>query len=83
MKSNARKPEERAPRHQERDTHNEAPRQKSKSVKRGGEEIVVENKLNAEGGDKPKQIFGLGGEMALAAATSKKAQQRIKKQLKQ
>lgn len=31
----------------------------------------------------PRQIYGLGGEMALASATSKKAQQRIKKKLKE
>ena len=70
--------EERAPRHQEVE---QAPRTKSKSVKRG-ESLVAENALNKES-DAPRQIFGLGGEMALAAATSKKAQQRIRKQLKQ
>lgn len=77
MKSNTR--EERAPRHQEQTEA--APRTKSKSVKRG-DSLVAENKMNTES-DAPRQVFGLGGEMALAAATSKKAQQRIRKQLKQ
>jgi hypothetical protein len=45
-------------------------------------ENVLENKLNAEE-EKPNTIFGLGGEMALQAATSKKAQQRLKKKMKQ
>ena len=55
-------------------------RKASKSVVR--DELAVENKIAAaetQGG--PKQIFGLGGEMALAAAGSKKAQQRLKKKL--
>jgi hypothetical protein len=70
VKSTARKTEDRAPRHQEQSE--QTPRTKSKSVKRG-DSIVAENKLNQEA-DAPRQIFGLGGEMALAAATSKKAQ---------
>lgn len=51
-------------------------------MKRGGEDVVIENKLNADEAVGQKQIFGFGGEMALATATSKKAQQRLKKKMK-
>lgn len=69
VKSIVRKPEERAPRHQEE--VDQTPRTTSKSVRRS-DSVVVENKL-AQESDAPRTIFGLGGEMALAAATSKKA----------
>lgn len=95
VKSTARQNEEskgdqagRTPRHQPGAEDGESPtpdlarRPKSKSVKRGGEDVVIENKLNADEAVGQKQIFGFGGEMALATATSKKAQQRLKKKMK-
>jgi hypothetical protein len=77
VKSIVRKPEERAPRHQEQG--DQTARAGSKSVKRS-DSVAVENKLADEStANGPRQIFGLGGEMAMATATSKKAQQRMKK----
>ena len=54
---------------------------KSKSVRRGGDEVVVENKINANEPTE-KKVFGLSGELALAAAQGKRAQQKIKKEMK-
>ena len=47
------------------------------------DEMATENKLNMESAPVEKKVFGLGGEMALAAAGSKKAHQRMKKKLNQ
>ena len=55
-------------------------RKASKSVAR--DEMATENKLANEEAPAEKKVFGLGGEMALAAG-SKKAQQRLKKKLNQ
>lgn len=53
---------------------------KSKSIRRADSQ-AAENKLTEEV-KADRVVFGLGGELALQAATSKKAQQRMKKHMK-
>lgn len=72
-------PETRQSRHQESRTSEQTPRPKSKSVRRGGEDVVIENKINLEDDKGPRRVMGLSGEMALAAATSKTEKAKIRK----
>jgi|TARA_B110000285_G_scaffold233753_1_gene308538 hypothetical protein len=48
-------------------------------VRRGGEDVVIENKINLEDDKGPRRVMGLSGEMALAAATSKTEKAKIRK----
>jgi len=52
-------------------------------VRRGGEEVVIENKINLEEDRGPRKILGLTGEMALAAASTKAEKAKIRKQMKE
>lgn len=76
-------PEARQSRHQDAKASEQTPRPKSKSVRRGGEEVVIENKINLEEDRGPRKILGLTGEMALAAASTKAEKAKIRKQMKE
>lgn len=73
-------PETRQNRHQEsKAAETPRPKSKSKSVRRGGEEVIIENKINLEEDKGPRRVLGLTGEMALAAATTKTEKAKIRK----
>ena len=75
VKTPAREP--RQSRHQE-ETKTLAERKASKSVRRD-DPLAMDNTMNLNEEPTGKQIFGLGGEMALASATSKRQKDKLKK----
>jgi hypothetical protein len=81
VKSVYREKGEREPRYREKvQEEKERVKSKAKSVRR--DELVVENKVTTGEHDTNRVVFGLSGEMALKASTSKKEKKRILEEMR-